>query len=121
MCERLDVIDQLLAADVDIHAETEGGPALQWAARAGKPAAVRHLVEHGADPERRDASTTPPRWDGAGIETRSSSLPAPVMTPSWPTWSRSKRTRTEAEARPQGSGIADGRWVWADLPLRGYS
>lgn len=62
LCEHLDVIDQLLAADVDIHAETEGGPALQWAAWAGKPAAVRHLVEHGADPERRD-----PEYDGTPL------------------------------------------------------
>lgn len=64
LCERLDVIDQLLVAGTDIHAETDGGPALQWAAWAGKPAAVRHLVEHGADPERRDREhgSTPLAW-----------------------------------------------------------
>lgn len=32
MCERLHVIDQLLAAGGHIHAATEGGPALQMAA-----------------------------------------------------------------------------------------
>lgn len=64
LCERLGVIDELLAAGADIHAETERGPALQWAAWAGKAAAVRHLVEHGADPALRDREHhgTPLGW-----------------------------------------------------------
>jgi uncharacterized protein len=59
LCERFDVADRLLAAGVSVHAPTEDGPPLQWAAWAGKPAAVRYLVEHGADPNRRD-----PEFDG---------------------------------------------------------
>jgi len=64
LCEHLRVVDQLLAAGANIHAETEGGPALQWAAWAGKPAAVRHLVQHGADPKHRDREHdgTPLGW-----------------------------------------------------------
>ncbi len=54
VCERLDVIDQLLDAGVDIHAEADGATVLHWAAWSGKISAVRHLVERGADAQRRD-------------------------------------------------------------------
>lgn len=62
LCERLDVLDRLLAAGVDVDSATERGTALQWAAWAGKPGAVRRLVERGADPDRRD-----PEHDGTPL------------------------------------------------------
>lgn len=64
LCERLDVLDELLDAGVDVDSTTEGGSTLQWAAWAGKPGAVRRLVERGADRDRRDPDHggTPLGW-----------------------------------------------------------
>lgn len=54
--QRLDVIDQLLAADTPIDAEDAewGRQALRVAAQHGRPASVRHLLACGADPNVRD-------------------------------------------------------------------
>jgi uncharacterized protein len=41
--ERLDVIDQLLAAGTPIDAEVDGHPAIHWAKQRGRPKAVAHL------------------------------------------------------------------------------
>jgi ankyrin repeat protein len=46
--ERLDVIDQLLAAGTPIDAEVDGHTAAFWAQEQGRPSAVAHLVERGA-------------------------------------------------------------------------
>jgi len=64
VCDRPAVIDLLLAAGADFDAETEGATALHHAASFGKLGAVRHLVERGADPSKRDAEHdgTPLSW-----------------------------------------------------------
>jgi ankyrin repeat protein len=49
--ERLDVIDQLLAAGTPIDAEVDGAPAIHWAAEQGRQRAVEHLVANGATPQ----------------------------------------------------------------------
>ncbi len=41
--ERLDVIDQLLAAGTPVDAEVDGHPAIHWAQRQGRHKAVAHL------------------------------------------------------------------------------
>jgi ankyrin repeat protein len=46
--ERLDVIDQLVAAGTPVDAETDGHPAIVWAERQGRSRSVRHLSELGA-------------------------------------------------------------------------
>jgi uncharacterized protein len=46
--ERLDVIDQLLAAGTPIDAEVDDHPALYWAREQGRPKAVAHLSARGA-------------------------------------------------------------------------
>jgi ankyrin repeat protein len=46
--ERLDVIDQLLAAGTPIDAEVDGAPAVHWAAEQGRRRAVEHLLANGA-------------------------------------------------------------------------
>ena len=46
--ERLDVIDQLLAAGTPIDAEVDGHPAIYWAREQGRPKAVAHLTARGA-------------------------------------------------------------------------
>lgn len=54
--QRLPVIDQLIAAGtpVDVFDEVWGRQALRIAAQNGRPASVRRLIEHGADPNLRD-------------------------------------------------------------------
>src|SRR5262245_23079926 len=54
--QRLDVIDELIAAGTPIDATDEafGGHPLRTAAQNGRPASVRRLLEHGADPNLRD-------------------------------------------------------------------
>lgn len=46
--ERLDVIDELLAAGTPIDAEVDGASAIHWAAERGRERAVAHLVANGA-------------------------------------------------------------------------
>jgi uncharacterized protein len=46
--ERLDVIDRLLAAGTPIDAEVDDRPAIHWARRQGRSAAVAHLAARGA-------------------------------------------------------------------------
>jgi ankyrin repeat protein len=55
--ERLDVIDELVAAGTPIDASDPlfGRQALRLAATNGRPASVRSLLAHGADPNNRDA------------------------------------------------------------------
>jgi ankyrin repeat protein len=48
--DRLDVIDQLLAAGTPIDAEVDGAPAIHWAAEQGRQRAVEHLLANGAAP-----------------------------------------------------------------------
>jgi hypothetical protein len=48
--ERLDVIDQMLAAGTPIDAEVDGEPAIHWAAERGRQRAVAHLSQRGAAP-----------------------------------------------------------------------
>lgn len=48
--ERLDVIDQLLAAGTPIDAEVDGAPAIHWAAERGRQRAVHHLLANGSAP-----------------------------------------------------------------------
>jgi len=64
VCERLEVIDQLLATSLPVDAEVDGSTALHAAAWEGKAATVRHLLDCGADLERRDAhnNSTPLGW-----------------------------------------------------------
>ena len=64
LCDRLNVIDDLLAAGVSVGAMVNGGTALHWAAWEAKSSAARHLVARGAkvnllDPEHR---LTPLGW-----------------------------------------------------------
>jgi uncharacterized protein len=49
--ERLDVIDQLLAAGTPIDAEVDGAPAIHWATEQGRDRAVAHLQAKGARPQ----------------------------------------------------------------------
>jgi ankyrin repeat protein len=55
--QRLDVIDQLLAAGTPIDAVDPafGGHPLRAAAENGRPSSVRHLLARGADPNLRAA------------------------------------------------------------------
>jgi ankyrin repeat protein len=46
--ERLDVIDQLLAAGTPIDAEVDGQPAIYWAQQRGRSSAVAHLKKRAA-------------------------------------------------------------------------
>jgi uncharacterized protein len=46
--ERLEVIDQLLAAGTPIEAEVDGHPAIHWAQEQGRSKAVAHLKKRGA-------------------------------------------------------------------------
>ena len=54
--QRLDVIDELIAAGTPVDATDPafGGQPLRTAAWNGRPASVRRLLAHGADPELRD-------------------------------------------------------------------
>jgi uncharacterized protein len=54
--QRLDVIDQLIAAGTPVDAVDPafGGHPLRQAAGNGRPASVRRLLDHGADPNLRD-------------------------------------------------------------------
>jgi hypothetical protein len=54
--QRLSVIDALIAAGTPVDAEDEqyGRQALRIAAQNGRPASVRRLLAHGADPNHRD-------------------------------------------------------------------
>ena len=63
-CERLDVIDRLLDSGLPVDVEADGHTALHSAAWEGKAAAVRRLIERGADVNRRDANHegTPLGW-----------------------------------------------------------
>jgi GNAT superfamily N-acetyltransferase len=54
ICERLGVIDELLAAGTRVDAEVEGATALHNAARLGRARSVAHLLAQGADPNRLD-------------------------------------------------------------------
>ena len=70
--QRLDVIDQLVDAGTPIDDEdaTWGRQALRVAARNGRSASVRRLLDHGADPHRRDAmqNRTALDWcEGVGL------------------------------------------------------
>jgi hypothetical protein len=60
--ERVDVIDQLVAAGTPVDAVDEafGGHPLREAAGNGRPASVRRLLAHGADPNLRDESGRTP-------------------------------------------------------------
>jgi uncharacterized protein len=64
VCERLDVIDQLVAAGVDVNTEIDGGTALHWAAWHAKPRGIERLLALGADPDRHDPQhdLTPLGW-----------------------------------------------------------
>lgn len=70
ICERLDVIDQLLGTGLSVDTDPESGApdssrtVLHDAAYAGKPASVRHLLALGADPNARDPEygSTPFGW-----------------------------------------------------------
>jgi uncharacterized protein len=55
--QRLDVIDRLVEAETPVDAVDRefGRQALRLAAQNGRPASVRRLLEHGADPNLRDA------------------------------------------------------------------
>ncbi|MGH3442357.1 MAG: ankyrin repeat domain-containing protein [Nitriliruptorales bacterium] len=60
--ERLDVIDELVAAGTPVDAIDEhfGRQALRVASRNGRPASVRRLLAHGADPNLRDEQDRTP-------------------------------------------------------------
>jgi ankyrin repeat protein len=64
--QRLDLIDQLIAAGSPVDAVDPefGGHALRTAAANGRPASVRRLLDHGADPNLRDPerNRTPLDW-----------------------------------------------------------
>ena len=65
----LGVIDELLAAGTPIEGlDRDGSTALHAAAYSGQADGVRHLIEHGADPTRRDTrfDSTPMGWSRAG-------------------------------------------------------
>lgn len=70
VCERLDVIDELLNTGLPVDADPETGDAdgsrtvLHDAAYAGKPASVEYLLSLGADPNRTDTEhhSTPLGW-----------------------------------------------------------
>ena len=49
--DRLDVIDQLLAAGTQVDAEVDGAPAIHWATEQGRDQAVAHLLANGATPQ----------------------------------------------------------------------
>jgi uncharacterized protein len=57
--QRLDVIDRLIAAGVSVEATDPAfdGHPLRTAASDGRPASVRRLLDHGADPDLRDPET----------------------------------------------------------------
>ena len=63
--DQLDAIDALLALGVPVGVLEGDAPALHWAAWEGKAAAVRHLVEQGADPTHADPTTVASPSTGA--------------------------------------------------------
>lgn len=60
--QRINVIDTLVAADTPVDAQDQvfGRHPLRLAAANGRPASVRSLLAHGADPTRRDANGLTP-------------------------------------------------------------
>ena len=56
--QRLDIIDRLIAAGVPVDATDPAFGGHPWtAASDGRPASVRRLLDHGADPDLRDPET----------------------------------------------------------------
>lgn len=64
VCDRRDVIDYLLADGIDVNTDIDGATVLHWAAWEAKPAMVKFLTRHGADPNREDSKykLTPLGW-----------------------------------------------------------
>ncbi len=64
LCNRLNVIDQLLATGLSVNLFVKGGTPLHWAAWQANAASARHLLTRGADPSLKDPQhhATPLEW-----------------------------------------------------------
>lgn len=64
LCNRLNVIDELLATGLSVNLFIKGGTPLHWAAWEAKSIAARHLISRGADPSLKDPQhhATPLEW-----------------------------------------------------------
>jgi ankyrin repeat protein len=64
VCDRVEIVEYLLANGIDVNAGTDGATALHWAAWEAKPNMIEFLVQQGADPTIRDHkhNLTPHGW-----------------------------------------------------------
>lgn len=64
VCDRVPVVESLLASGVDVNVDIDGATALHWAAWEAKPGMVEFLLSSGADPSKGDAehNTTAHGW-----------------------------------------------------------
>jgi ankyrin repeat protein len=94
--ERLDAIDALVAAGTPVDATDPafGGHPLRTAAENGRPASVRRLLDHGADPSLRDdRGRTPLDLSRAGDSPRRADVEAILEPLSGPTAGRGVHSR----------------------------
>ena len=64
VCSRIEIVDVLLTAGLDVNADIKGATALHWAAWEAKPEMVSHLLAKGADASLEDEkhNLTPLGW-----------------------------------------------------------
>jgi len=55
VCDRIPVVEYLLASGINVDANIDGATALHWAAWEAKPGMVEFLLSNGADPTKGDA------------------------------------------------------------------
>lgn len=65
VCDRIEVVEYLLANGVDVNTELDGATALHWAAWEAKPNMVKFLLSKGVDPTRQDTEHKSTAYDWA--------------------------------------------------------
>lgn len=64
ICDRIEIVEYLLANGIDVKSDIDGASALHWAAWEAKPKMVEFLLKRGADPTTKDQkhNLTPHGW-----------------------------------------------------------